>query len=311
MDAGDLALLEASVASAVEAHAGSAATERALTSLGWSDMLEAEPLIAGAVVFSRLGLANATSSALDDVVAERLGLPLGPAVVHPRWGDPLPGTLSPAGSRVEGTTGPRIRNCESAYLLFADGVAVVPVSSLTIAAAPKDGNLQRAAVEGSVDGDWTPLSTRVVGDAVSSARLALGHQLHGMATAMLELSREHAMERVQFGRPIAGFQAVRHKLAETLVAVEAAGEALAAAREDPGRLSSDLARILAGRAARDAAKHGQQVLAGIGFTRDHDFHRYLFSSLETDGLYGTTEGLTKILGRQLLNSRTVPRLVEL
>ena len=104
---------------------------------------------------------------------------------------------------------------------------------------------------------------------------------------------------------------MRHKLAETLVSVEAAGEALAVAREEPGPLSIDLARVLAGRAARDAARHGQQILAGIGFTRDHDFHRYLFSSFDTDGLYGTTEGLTKELGRQLLQSRAVPRIIDL
>ena len=40
--------------------------------------------------------------------------------------------------------------------------------------------------------------------------------------SMLSLARQHALDRVQFGKPIAGFQAVRHRLAETLVAIEGA-----------------------------------------------------------------------------------------
>ena len=51
----------------------------------------------------------------------------------------------------------------------------------------------------------------------------------GASRTMLDLAREHAVERVQFDRPIAGFQAVRHRLAETLVAIEAADAALDAA----------------------------------------------------------------------------------
>ena len=57
--------------------------------------------------------------------------------------------------------------------------------------------------------------------------------------------------------------------------------------------------------------HCQQVLAGIGFTRDHDFHRYLFAAIELDGLYGTTAALTKQLGRDLIAGRTVPRTIDL
>src|SRR5690606_27566598 len=58
--------------------------------------------------------------------------------------------------------------------------------------------------------------------AVAAGRRALAHELVGAARAMLDLARSHALERVQFGQPIARFQAVRHRLAETLVAIEAA-----------------------------------------------------------------------------------------
>ena len=89
------------------------------------------------------------------------------------------------------------------------------------------------------------------------------------------------------------------------------GHSLAAADEDPSALTVNLARVLAGRAAIDAGRHCQQVLAGIGFTRDHDFHRYLFAAIELDGLYGTTAALTKQLGRDLIAGRTVPRTIDL
>src|SRR5438067_2159847 len=48
--------------------------------------------------------------------------------------------------------------------------------------------------------------------AVALSQVALGHELVGAARSMLELARGHALERVQFGRPIAAFQAVRHRL---------------------------------------------------------------------------------------------------
>ena len=57
---------------------------------------------------------------------------------------------------------------------------------------------------------------------LGEARRAVGWWLVGSARAMLTLARQHALDRVQFGKPIASFQAVRHRLAETLVAIEGA-----------------------------------------------------------------------------------------
>ena len=79
---------------------------------------------------------------------------------------------------------------------------------------------------------------------------------------MLDLARAHALERVQFGRPIARFQAVRHRLADALVAVEALDAALGAAWDEPNPMTAALAKAIAGRTARTVATHCQQVLAG-------------------------------------------------
>jgi alkylation response protein AidB-like acyl-CoA dehydrogenase len=152
-------------------------------------------------------------------------------------------------------------------------------------------------------GDWTR--------AVTRARLAVGHELVGASRAMVALARSHALERVQFGRPIADFQAVRHRLAETLVAIEATDAALGAAWDEGSPAAAATAKALAGRSARTASLHCQQVLAGIGFTTEHDFHRYARRVLVLDQLFGTARALTRDLGRTLLTDRRLPPLPPL
>jgi alkylation response protein AidB-like acyl-CoA dehydrogenase len=133
----------------------------------------------------------------------------------------------------------------------------------------------------------------------------------GASRAMLGLARAHALERVQFGRPIARFQAVRHRLADALVAVEALEATLAAAREEPGFETAALAKACAGRTVRIVAGHCQQVLAGIGFTTEHAFHRFLKRSLALEGILGSADAIVLDLGRQILAERRVPMLIEL
>jgi alkylation response protein AidB-like acyl-CoA dehydrogenase len=139
-------------------------------------------------------------------------------------------------------------------------------------------------------------------------RLALGHQLVGAGRTMLELARLHALERIQFGRPIASFQAVRHRLAESLVALDAAAALLAAAWDEP-EPDPDLAamaKALAGRSARTVARHCQQVLAGIGFTTEHDFHRFVRRTIVLDQLLGAGTELTRRLGAEVLATGSLP-----
>jgi alkylation response protein AidB-like acyl-CoA dehydrogenase len=129
---------------------------------------------------------------------------------------------------------------------------------------------------------------------------------------MLALARQHALDRVQFGRPVASFQAVRHKLAETLVAIEGAEATLAVAPvADDVDFAALLAKAAAGQAALTAAKHCQQVLAGIGFTAEHDFHRHLRHALVLDGLLGSARELTREAGKAVRAKGFAPRLAQL
>ncbi len=78
----------------------------------------------------------------------------------------------------------------------------------------------------------SPLPAERWSMAVTGARRAIGHELVGASAAMLELARLHALSRVQFDRPISSFQAVRHRLADSLVALESARALLDAAWQD-------------------------------------------------------------------------------
>src|SRR5262249_30865815 len=124
--------------------------------------------------------------------------------------------------------------------------------------------------------------SRVTGEAarrawqsgLASGRFALAHQLVGASSALLQLATEYALSRSQFGVKIGTFQAVRHRLADVRVAVDAAAAATVAAGTAPGCTSAALAKALAGRAAALAGKNCLQVFGGIGFSSEHTFHRY-------------------------------------
>ncbi|MEB3019531.1 acyl-CoA dehydrogenase family protein [[Mycobacterium] crassicus] len=146
---------------------------------------------------------------------------------------------------------------------------------------------------------------------LGEARRAVGWWLVGSARAMLALARQHALDRAQFGKPIASFQAIRHRLAETLVAIEGAEATLTVPVVDSPDLTAMLAKAAAGKAALTAAKHCQQVLGGVGFTAEHDLHRHIERVLVLDGLLGNARELTRQVGGGLRARGSAPRLVQL
>ena len=181
---------------------------------------------------------------------------------------------------------------------------------------------ERSASPGTALDDSIPLRRTDAGAAVDRAALAAGRRavgwwLLGSGRAMLALARAHGLDRTQFGRPIASFQAVRHRLAETLVALDGAEAVLAAAgdRSDTGpadvELASLLAKAAAGQAALTAARHCQQVLGGIGFTAEHALHIHVKRALLLDGLLGSARELTREAGRRLAADGAALRLVDL
>jgi alkylation response protein AidB-like acyl-CoA dehydrogenase len=106
-------------------------------------------------------------------------------------------------------------------------------------------------------------------------------ELLGAAQRVLDLSVAYAKDRVQFGRPIGSFQAVKHRCADMLVDVEGMRSAVwwaawCLAAEDPDRsVAASTAKAWCSDAGRRVMASGLQVHGGIGFTWEHDLHLFL------------------------------------
>jgi hypothetical protein len=172
---------------------------------------------------------------------------------------------------------------------------------------------ERTGHTGPALGGGLPIRRVADGDPVplAAGRHALGWWLVGASRAMLSLARQHALDRVQFGRPVASFQAIRHRLAETLVAIEGAEATLQVGDAELSDLGSLLAKAAAGQAALTAARHCQQVLGGIGFTSEHELHHHVKRALVLDGMLGNTRELICESGVTLRVKGSAPRLAQL
>ena len=172
---------------------------------------------------------------------------------------------------------------------------------------------ERTDSAGSALDEQLPIHRVAQGGSIplAAGRRALGWWLVGISRVMLSLSRRHALDRLQFGRPVAAFQAIRHRLAETLVAVEGAEATLHVASAESGDLAAVLAKAAAGEAALTAARHCQQVLGGVGFTAEHELHRHVKRALILDGLLGSAKELTREAGATLRANGFAPRVAQL
>jgi alkylation response protein AidB-like acyl-CoA dehydrogenase len=128
---------------------------------------------------------------------------------------------------------------------------------------------------GAVDMGW-PILQKVL----NLATVSLCAEMVGGAQRVLDLSVSYAKERVQFGRPIGSFQAIKHKCAEMMLQVESAKSAAYyaawAVDEDvpEAPLAVSMAKAYCSDAYRNTAGEGIQVHGGIGFTWEHDMHLY-------------------------------------
>jgi hypothetical protein len=319
MEGAELDLFDRGVRRATGSASG-AALDAALADLGWRDALAEDPRAAVSLLFECQGAAQVTSSALSQLLAVGLGLDDQSAtlLLPPLRTRHAPGQLLGCRCVVRGLATAALDRSESVLVVAGSEhghtLVAVPAPELSSRAVggidPLLGLLEvggDVAVEGAEPGgpvvDWTA--------AVALGQVALGHELVGAARAMLELARSHALERIQFGRPVASFQAVRHRLADSLVAIEAAAALLAAAWDDPSPVNAAIAKSSAGRSARSVARHCQQVLAGIGFTTEHPFHRYYRRTMVLDQLLAAGTELTAELGAEVLRSGMLPPVLPL
>ncbi|SEJ04407.1 acyl-CoA dehydrogenase [Sphingomonas sp. OV641] len=137
--------------------------------------------------------------------------------------------------------------------------------------------------------------------------LARALQMAGALERVLELTVEHVSSRVQFGRPLAKFQAIQQelaKLAGEVAAASAAADHVADAYASGGDLSFAVAvaRTRIGEAASKATAIGHQLHGAIGFTREHSLHRFTTALWAWRDELGTQRHWTLMLGKRALSA---------
>jgi alkylation response protein AidB-like acyl-CoA dehydrogenase len=134
---------------------------------------------------------------------------------------------------------------------------------------------------------------RVIRRVLDTAAILQAAEQAGGAARAVEMAADYAGIRVQFGRPIGSFQAVKHMCADMLTEAEAARSAayyglweLAADSEDVP-LTASLAKVYCSAAYSKIAGDAIQVHGGIGFTWEHPAHLYLKRAKGTEAMFGT------------------------
>lgn len=137
--------------------------------------------------------------------------------------------------------------------------------------------------------------------------LARALQMAGALERVLELTVEHVSTRVQFGRPLAKFQAIQQelaKLAGEVAAASAAADQAADAYVDGGDLhfAVAVARARIGEAAGKANAIAHQLHGAIGFTREHALHRFTTALWAWRDEFGTQRYWTLAIGKRALEA---------
>jgi alkylation response protein AidB-like acyl-CoA dehydrogenase len=146
---------------------------------------------------------------------------------------------------------------------------------------------------------------RIALSTLDGGRIGIAAQAVGIAQAALELATSYAGERHAFGRPIGGFQAIQHKLADMQTEIEAARALTwrAARLKDAGRphtVEGAQAKLFASRVARHWTGEAIQVLGGYGYTKEFPAERYFRDAKVTEIYEGTSEIQRLVIARALL-----------
>ena len=173
--------------------------------------------------------------------------------------------------------------------LNGDGVSREMVQTMDPTRSQAKLTFADAAAEKLGDEGW-PLLERIQ----DRAAVLIAFEQVGGAQACLEMAKEYAMGRFAFGRPIAGYQAIKHRLADMYIQIELARSnsyyGAWALSTDAAELSvaAATARVSGNEAYHFAAKENIQIHGGMGFTWEFNCHLY----------YRRSRQLTMVLGTQ-------------
>jgi alkylation response protein AidB-like acyl-CoA dehydrogenase len=179
----------------------------------------------------------------------------------------------------------------TAYAPSAD-LAVIVTDSDVFAVDQRDASrpeplsaMDRTRELGTLRFDRTPArrlgGADAAAEALDRAATLVSAEMLGAADRVLAMTVEYAKDRVQFGKPIGSFQAVKHMLADSLVDVEGMRSTVyfaawcGAAGDRERSLAASMAKAWCSDASRRVMATGLQVHGGIGFTWEHDMHLYV------------------------------------
>ncbi len=199
------------------------------------------------------------------------------------------------------------RTAAGVSLFAVDGDAVGPHSHARCrpwtrpASRPSSSSSNTPARLIGTDGaGWNVLST-----VLDLAAVALAAEQVGGAQKCLDMAVEYAKVRVQFGRPIGSFQAIKHKCADMLLEVESAKSAAyyagwcAAEMNDELPSVASLAKAYCSEAYFHAAAENIQIHGGIGFTWEHPAHLYFKRAKSSELLFGDPTYHRELLAQRI------------
>jgi alkylation response protein AidB-like acyl-CoA dehydrogenase len=272
--------------------------ERALLLVEVGGHVAPAPVLQQALALDALVTGDGPAELIDPLVA---GEAVGTVAFSPVTAD---------GSTVTGRPEPVI-HAPSARMLVVrteDELFAVDLEAAGISSAAEPA-MDRTRSLGWVHLESTPAARLGGADAVERFvdLGAVGHsaELLGASARVLDLSVDYAKERVQFGRPIGSFQAIKHRCADMLVDVEGMRSAVyhaawALGAGDPDRsVAASTAKTWCSDASRRVMASGLQVHGGIGFTWEHDLHLFV-KRAQLDGVsFGDATWHRDRLGRLL------------
>ena len=145
----------------------------------------------------------------------------------------------------------------------------------------------------------------ILGRVLDLAAVALAAEQVGGAQKVLEMAVDYAKVRVQFGRPIGSFQAIKHKCADMLLEVESAKSAAyygmwcAAEMNDELPSVASLAKAYCSEAYFHATAENIQIHGGIGFTWEHPAHLYFKRAKSSELLFGDPTYHRELLAQRI------------
>jgi alkylation response protein AidB-like acyl-CoA dehydrogenase len=257
-------------------------------------------------VDAALALEETGRFALPDLLVETavVAAPLIAALAAPQLGEWWLAAIAGGRTRVAlglGAAGRYVVGADQADLLLLErdgAVHAVAPSDVCMTLQPSlDAGRRRFAVE------WEPSSATELAPAAQSTAaikaafdrgaFAAAAQLLGLAARMIDMAAEYARTREQFGRPIGSFQAVKHLLADALLALEFARapvyNAAWSLANDAADRSRDvsLAKARASEAARVAGLAALQIHGALGYTWAHDLHIWMKRAVSLGDEWGS------------------------